>query len=160
MKTQYYLKTIDGTIIATDSPQYWTECAKLTQKEGQAAYHKQQCAKLRKWLKPGSTVYTVLRYVSSPGMSRRISCLITLKDGSIMDISGYVGDVIGSRRNEKDGSLIVSGCGMDMGFHVVYSLSRRLFPDGFKLPKGKMGRNGDTSGHDKDGGYALNQRWL
>lgn len=161
MKTQY-LKTSDGHIVATDSPQYWNDCTKLTQAEGQKAYHKQQCAMLRKWLKPGSTVYTILRHVSNSGMSRRISCIIPMKDGSLLDISGYVGDVIGARRNDKDGSLVVGGCGMDMGFHVIYSLSlsRHLFPDGFKLPKGKSGRNGDTSGHDKDGGYALNQRWI
>ena len=71
-----------------------------------------------------------------------------------------IGIVIAHQRNDKDGSVIVGGCGMDMGFNIVYSLSRRLWPKGFKLPKGKAGRNGDTSGTDTDGGYALNQRWL
>ncbi len=58
---------------------------------------------------------------------------------------------------EQD-ALVVGGCGMDMGFHIVYNLGRVLFPDGFKV-EGR-GRNGDTSGWDKDGGYALNHRWL
>ena len=47
---------------------------------------------------------------------------------------------------------------MDMGFALVYELSRELYPKGFKVAG--VGRNGDTSGHDKDGGYALKQRWL
>ena len=50
-----------------------------------------------------------------------------------MDISGYVGDILEWRRNDKDGSLIVGGCGMDMGFHTVYCLSRALFPKGFSM---------------------------
>ena|ERR1035437_1828097 len=50
------------------------------------------------------------------------------------------------------------GCGMDMGFHLVYNLGRTLFPEGFKV-EGR-GRNGDASGWDKDGGYALKQRWI
>lgn len=73
---------------------------------------------------------------------------------------------------------------MDMGFAVVYDLGRVMFPDGFgvagKYPNGSdgrpttkemaakaveigatfRGRNGDPSGWDNDGGYALKQRWL
>jgi hypothetical protein len=78
---------------------------------------------------------------------------------------------------------------MDMGFAVVYDVSRRLFPDGFGVkcysdectfrPSSKeeaatcndglekgitphkfYGRNGDPSGWDNDGGYALNHRWI
>lgn len=44
---------------------------------------------------------------------------------------------------------------MDMTFEVVYELGHYLYPKGFKLSKGQYGRNGDTSGYDKDGGYAL-----
>lgn len=47
---------------------------------------------------------------------------------------------------------------MDMGFSVVYNLSSALFPDGFKTTG--FGRNGDTSGWDKDGGYKLKQEWI
>ena len=45
-----------------------------------------------------------------------------------------------------------------MGFEIVYNLGRKLFHDGFKV-EGR-GRNGDMSGHDNDGGYALKHRWL
>lgn len=116
---------------------------------------------LKTHLKPGSKVYTMIRSVSSSGMSRQISVLIAdKKKGEIINIDWWVARVIDVKRSDKNGSLIIGGCGMDMGFHVVYTLSRYLFPKGFKLPKGAYGRNGDTSGKDRDGGYALKQIWL
>lgn len=119
---------------------------------------------LQSLLKPGDTVYTTVSNVSRSGMSRHISCYIPVEDKNygngkhIKDITHWVGLAAGYRRSTKSGALVVGGCGMDMGFSVVYNLSRILFPDGFAV-KG-VGRNGDTSGWDKDGGYALNQRWL
>lgn len=116
---------------------------------------------LREVLKPGDTVYTVLRHVSRSGMSRNID-LYYIKDNKPVWISAYVGCAIGSpqsKRNwERSQGLTVGGCGMDMGFHLVYSLGRVLYRDGFEV-EGR-GRNGDTSGHDKDGGYALEHRWI
>ena len=56
---------------------------------------------------------------------------------------------------DKTGGLRVSGCGMDMGFHVVYNLGYALWPDGTPEPHGT--RNGAP---DSDGGYALKHRWL
>lgn len=184
-----YIKTKDGTIIETDSPEYWKECEPLKAKEGKKLYQEQQAALLRQWIKPGDTVSCILRHVSSSGMSRRISLVITDKETSeIRDISGDAATVMDYRRNDRDNSLIVSGCGMDMGFACVYNLGRRLFPDGFgeegtcsdgrkarpqtREAAEKMlshtaypglvfrGRNGNGSGWDNDGGYALNYRWL
>lgn len=142
---------------------------------------------LLQWLKPGDTVFTVLRNVSRSGMSREIA-LVVFHKGTDLHPNYSAAKLIGARLGKRDG-VIVSGCGMDMGFHVVYHLSRCLFPDGFgeegtkaasngrAIPKrrprtreeaAKMvaqgwkfhGRNGDASGWDNDGGYALKQRWL
>jgi hypothetical protein len=118
---------------------------------------------LQSVLKPGDTIYTVLRHVSRSGMSRNID-LYYMQDGKPQWISAYVGHAIGSpqsRKNwERSQGLTVGGCGMDMGFALVYDLSRTLFPDGFKLAKDQYGRNGDKSGYDRDGGYALRHQWL
>ena len=112
---------------------------------------------LRKLLKPGATVYCILRHRSASGMSRLIDFCI-IRDNEPRWISYHVGRILDLKRpRDKDG-LRVGGCGMDMGFDVVYSLGRALFPKGFKV-EGR-GRNGDTSGHDNDGGYALQSRWL
>lgn len=104
-------------------------------------------------------IYTSVKRVSSTGMSRHI-CLYFAKDSRIIDITWYAAKILEYKRNPDTGGLVVGGCGMDMGFHVVYSLSRSLFPNGFKLNEGEYGRNGDKSGYDKDGGYCLQQNWL
>lgn len=49
----------------------------------------------------------------------------------------------------------VGGCGMDMGFNLVYNLGATLWPKGTKKPHGT--RNGEP---DTAGGYALKHRWL
>jgi len=117
--------------------------------------------RLKEWLKPGGTVYTVLRRVSASGMTRHISVIFPqVEDGKIRmsDLTWNVGKALGRKFDRDTQGLVVQGCGMDMGFEVVYSLGCKLFPDGFKV-EGR-GRNGDTSGWDKDGGYALEHRWI
>lgn len=113
---------------------------------------------LLKYLKPGDTVFTVLRHVSKSGMSRQID-FFKLLNGRQHYLTGYIATLLDMKRTDQ-GALKVSGCGMDMGFSVVYNLSRSLWPKGFKLAKGQRGRNGDTSGFDTDGGYAISQQWL
>jgi hypothetical protein len=121
---------------------------------------------LRKMIKPGTTVYTVLRHVSSSGMTRGIDLYI-IRKGELVWITAYAGQAIGSPQSMKDWrenrGLRVGGCGMDMGFHLVYSLGYALFPKGFIPAKAgrSMGRNGTPATElDKDGGYALNHKWL
>lgn len=81
---------------------------------------------MKKYIQPGSTVYTVLRHVSASGMQRRID-LYTICDNRMIYLSGYAeGAGLAKRHKTKEG-LIVNGCGMDMGYHLVYNLSYILF---------------------------------
>jgi hypothetical protein len=111
---------------------------------------------LRAMLKPGDKVYTNVEHVSRSGMSRVISAYV-VRDGEIRRISHLVAKATDRALDRDRMGVKVGGCGMDMTFELVYTLGRVLFPDGFKVPKGERGRNGDTSGHDNDGGYALNR---
>lgn len=104
-------------------------------------------------LKPGDTVYTVLKYVSRSGMMRHIQLKI-VHDGDICDITYHAARVLGDSI-AKDGGIRVAGCGMDMGFAVVYNLGAVLWPNGTDKPHGT--RNGEP---DSAGGYALHQRWI
>ena len=116
---------------------------------------------LRSILKPGSKVYTTVKSVAKSGMSRTMTLHVVL-DGEIRSIT-YSAAVVLADPLQKDGTIRVNGCGMDMGFHIVYCLSRRLFPDGFiPAEAGKQyGRNrAPATELDKDGGYALEQRWI
>lgn len=128
-------------------------------------------------VEPGDTVYTILRHVSRSGMQREIS-LVAIDRSVIAKLDGdiaarYVTDVIAKLshdalttidywaaralgyRTGKHGGIVVGGCGMDMGFHLVYNLGRTLWPKGTAKPHGR--RNGQP---DSDGGYALKHRWL
>jgi hypothetical protein len=89
------------------------------------------------------TVYTILRSVSASGMTRRISFKVA--DGSnIYDITYLVAQVLGEKVVDAHGhnAIRVNGAGMDMGFHMVYSLSSVLY-----------------SGQER-AGYKLSHRWL
>lgn len=111
-------------------------------------------AEMREHFKPGQTVYTILRHVSSSGMSREISVITINEAGEIRQWDRHVSRVLGYPLAKREG-LRVGGCGMDMGFALVYNLGAALWPDGTPEPHGK--RNGQP---DRDGGYALKHRWL
>lgn len=104
-------------------------------------------------LKPGDTIYTQVTHVSRSGMSRRIK-LHTIKDNAPYFLTYHAARVLGWPSN--DAGIRADGCGMDMCFHTVYTLGRHLFPNGFAV--NGIGRNGDKSGWDNDGGYALTYR--
>ena len=114
--------------------------SKKEQKALDVAYAREQL--LTHYLSEGDTVYTVLRSVSSSGMSRTISLKVA-KEGKILDLTYYASIVLDWPLVEVNGSraLRVSGCGMDMGFHTVYELSSALF-----------------SGQNR-AGYVLNHAW-
>lgn len=97
-------------------------------------------AELKKILKPGDTVYTVLRKVASTGMSRWIDVYV-IRDNRPRWLTGYVARACRIRRAEGGhGPLLVGGAGMDMGFHVAYSLGRALFADSFKCTGQRDGK--------------------
>jgi hypothetical protein len=117
--------------------------SKKEQKALDVAYAREQL--LTHYLSEGDTVYTVLRSVSSSGMSRTISLKVA-RDGKILDLTYYASILLDWPLVEVNGSraLRVGGCGMDMGFHTVYTLSRVLFRE---------------EGNTKDAGYLLNHAW-
>jgi hypothetical protein len=84
---------------------------------------------LREWLKPGDTVYTILEHVSRSGMSRTIRVVVPYvrDDGRIDHLhpNYSVAKAIGARR--KGDGIVMGGCGMDMGFALVYELSSVLY---------------------------------
>lgn len=151
---------------------------------------------LREWIKPGDTVYTILDHVSRSGMSRAIRVLVPMIGGNGVEsvapkLTDYirpdshvdfghlnyaVGKALGLRHWKRNGreqdALVVGGCGMDMGFHLVYELSHVLYGTGYPcLGKGKCPSNyhvnirmGDHEVERFDlvhtDGYALRHRWL
>lgn len=101
-------------------------------------------AALRKILKSGDTVYTVIRKAAPSGMSREIDLFVFrgARGDKKLWLSWHASKVLGIPQAKDGGALKVRGAGMDMGFGVVYELSSRLF-------------------HGKNrAGYLLKQEWL
>lgn len=79
-------------------------------------------------------IHVINRYTSQNGMNRVISCHV-LKDGELYNVSWRVAKALGWNYSDRYQGVKVGGCGMDMGFHLVYQLSHELFGDGYKLSR-------------------------
>lgn len=86
---------------------------------------------LKKMLKPGDCIYTILYSVSKSGMSRKIKLVVGDGNKEISDITWYVSQALEERMG--DGAIVVNGCGMDMGFFLVERLSRVLFQESYAI---------------------------
>ena len=138
MQKEYYMKSKDGAVFVTSNPYNWKECEQVSKAEGKRLRAEHAKEQLSNILSEGDTVYTVLRHVSASGMSRRID-LYTFQDNKPVYLSGYYAMMQGEEP-PRDGYK-VGGCGMDMGFHLVYSLASMLY-EGTR------------------GGYELRHEWL
>jgi hypothetical protein len=128
-----------------------TKCTAAEREEARAA--------LLEILKPGSRVYTICHHVSQSGMMRVLSLYVALVDDKgqpyIRRIDWLACKAAGFTYSDKHEGLRMGGCGMDMGFHAVYSLGQALWPEG--TPEPHSTRNGEP---DSNGGYALQHSWM
>ncbi len=173
-----YIQLPSGLVWETDHPHLWKEGKQISKREGKAQLVDAARDYLREILRPGDTVYCVLRHVSRSGMYRRISLLASPKGGEPFEISRYALRLgIGSRPRRGEG-VGVGGAGMDMGFALVYELAQTLWPQGFGCigdscpandhsngdrdytPHGDMGHGAYNHWHKQAGGYALRHKWL
>lgn len=138
----------------------------MTKKEKEAL-RQEAIAFLKEYIKAGQRVYTSLDHVSSSGMSRRISVLIpTVREQTgeleIFNITHWAARALGYKVSKK-GGMVVGGCGMDMGFHVVYSLGSAIWGHGKDSEAPRQNyvtyRNG-SSEPEMDGGYLLKHSWV
>lgn len=86
-------------------------------------------------------VYTKLLHVSRSGMMRSLDLI--LEDGTC--ITDEVTELLEYKWHGNTGGLKVTGCGMDMGFSVVYDLSCKLYCD---------------ENYERDLAYKLNHKWF
>ena len=86
---------------------------------------------LKEWFPKGSTAHTSIRHVNPKGTSRHIK-VFAISGERIQNVSYYVSKLLNWKLTKNDG-VFVSGCGMDMGFHLVYTLSSILYKDGYAL---------------------------
>lgn len=136
--------------------------------------------RVRGWVEDaGHTLYTILGHVTSSGMSRDIGVRAILPAEAsvypghpfvVLDLDYNVAGLTGSKLTDR--GVRRGGCGMDMGFDLIYSLARVLYPDGHPCwGKGVCQSNDHVNpgpGRDiynpatihRDGGYGIRQVWL
>jgi hypothetical protein len=81
---------------------------------------------LQEEFKNGMDIYCVLRHVSKSGMMRAISCFY-IKNNVPICLDYSIQKICDYKFNRLHGGLTVTGCGMDMGFHLVNCLEYKLF---------------------------------
>jgi hypothetical protein len=111
-------------------------------------------ARLKEYIRPGDTVYCILRRVSASGMSRVIDLKI-MHENEPLHIGYNAALALGYPYDRKAEGIKIGGCGMDMGFALVYELAQTLFPG--NPPVNEKGRRVEPV---TVGGYALKHRWL
>lgn len=131
--------------------------AKMT--KAQIAQRAHDIEELRKIVKPGMTVYTQLKHVSRSGMYRVIS-LFVIADNRLIKIDHYACRLLEGWDDRHQGCK-TGGCGMDMGFHLVYNLGATLYPNAEENKTfGVMTyRNGEQT-PETSGGYLLKHSWM
>lgn len=140
---------------------------------------------LKNFLKPGTTVYTIMRFVSRTGATHSVS-LVAAKGGTILPLDDImVSSGMKLTPDNKFGGFKFTVSGYDTGKIAVYDLSRALYPNGFpclgtekcqspeheeyqpiidaKRGGGKIKnprKNYAKGNKHTDGGFALLQEWL
>lgn len=174
----------------------------MTTKKAMAEQEQAEAAKeLRKLVKPGDRIYTVLRHRASSGMFRVIDLVIPVREyrdiyppkanpsypgesdysakpkrvfvGIRLRSIGYTAaKAMGDKWDSDRGGIAAGGCGMDMGFHLVYNLGRSLYPGGVNcagrercqsndhVNPGPDRANYDRRHKHRDSGYAFKHEWL
>jgi len=91
---------------------------------------------LKEKIKKGDTLWTQLNHVSQSGMMRHISVRQIKKDYPLNWTRLISIALDWKQAKNKFGvynGIKVGGCGMDMGFHLVYTLSKVLYDDGYAI---------------------------
>ncbi len=97
---------------------------------------------LKDWgIVDNTTIYAKVTKVSASGMSRRVQLFAIYKGKGITDITFWAAKALEwGYKAGYNGGILVSGCGMDMMFHTVYSLS-------YAMGYGSLNQGGnDTTG--------------
>lgn len=77
-------------------------------------------------------IYANLRHRSGQGMTRVISFYV-VKDNELQCIDWFIQAFLGNKPHKNFSGLIVKGTGEDMAWRIAYSLSRKLYGDGYRF---------------------------
>lgn len=110
------------------------------------------------WIKKARPEIIVnFKSVSRSGMLRRVNVYV-IKDNKLLYLNYLITQFTHYKR-DSEGLIKLQGCGMDMGFSLVYNFSSEIFPTGFKSSRRNAINNIKPTDKgfnwDTNGGYAL-----
>lgn len=87
---------------------------------------------LRRFLRKGTTVYTVLRHVNASG-TRRFIDLYVMKQNEPIRLTWSASVLLEWTYSRRCEALRVNGCGTDVGFEAVHTLGEIVLGNGNAL---------------------------
>lgn len=127
---------------------------------------------LRKATLNVDVIYTDVVHVSRSGMFRCIRPFIVTADRRPWDLTYLVARAGIGKANQRHGGIEMGGCGMDMGFALVYEIGRAVHADGqpWRCRGDRCGSNehvnaprvpaGPNVMHTADSGYRFRKETL
>lgn len=140
----------------------------VSKKTIKEAERQREIEELKRILHPGDTVFTKVNHVSASGMFRCISLYI-FRDNEPRMLDYAASVITGYKLSRKHEGVEIGGCGMDMGFALVHSLSDYLYGNGYPCIGYHCNSNHHRNSRSPEleyepmihqDGYALKQRWL
>lgn len=78
--------------------------------------------------------YTLVRHVARSGMSRTISVhYVDSRSGELQQLNYVTSVLLGLPMDPLRDGVKITGCGMDMGFSIVYDLASFALKDGYAI---------------------------
>lgn len=103
----------------------------------QQAERDEAIAKFQQFVQKGDTLATALYHTSRSGMLRSIDVITTVQNDKgrwePFSLSFLAARILDRKFDRDNGGVRCSGSGMDMGFELVYSLSRAVYGDGYAI---------------------------
>ena len=97
-----------------------------------SAVNKEDIALLKSMFPKGSTAFLILRKKSSSNLPRVVGVVAFKRDGkNLLDFhpNYRVAKILGMKEDRQNEGIKVGGGGMDVGLHLISSLSRKLYGD-------------------------------
>lgn len=109
-----------------------SDTAQKTNASAKKSEHEEALEYLKEQIKPGDTVYTILRHVSKSGMSRLID-LYLIKGNQPFRITCRTAEALRVPYDRRREAVRIGGVGTDVGYATVHNLGCALFNNGYAL---------------------------
>lgn len=88
--------------------------------------------KALEYIQKSGTIYVISNHTAASGMSRVLK-LVYVLNNEILTVPSGLMEKAGFKWNKKHGGWKIAGCGMDMGFAMVYAFCLTHYDNGYAV---------------------------